>query len=261
MSLLQIALVQMRCEKGTIDDNLAATQAYVQEAAARGVDIICFPEMSITGYVDPNRQSEAILRVDGPEVARFAELTRATNITAIAGIVEANPGGKPFITQVVARGGRLLGAYRKRTIVGDEEPWFAPGGPVPVFAHPKARFSVAICADIDSPDVFAVGAQQGAQIVFEAAAPGLYGAQATRDWRSGFAWWQGECMSKLGQYARDNHVFIAVATQAGRTVDEDFPGGGYVFGPDGGCLAATPDWSEGVLYASIAAQSSGKETA
>ena len=64
-------------------------------------------------------------------------------------------------------------------------------------------------------------------------------------------WWRDECRSKLGGYARDNRVYIAVATQAGRTVDEDFPGGGYVFGPDGSCLSATPDWLEGVLYAII----------
>jgi predicted amidohydrolase len=123
---------------------------------------------------------------------------------------------------------------------------------VPVFSHPRARFSIAICADIGSPEVFAAGARQGAQVIFEAAAPGLYGEQATRDWRSGYEWWRGECMTKISQYARDNRVPIAVATQAGRTIDEDFPGGGFVFGADGSCLAATPDWSTGTLYATIA---------
>jgi predicted amidohydrolase len=136
--------------------------------------------------------------------------------------------------------------------VNEEAAWFAPGqDPVPVFAHPATTFGVAICADIDSPAVFAESSRQGARLVFEAAAPGLYGSQAERDWRAGFEWWRGECMSKLGRYARDNGVHIAVATQAGRTVDEDFPGGGYLFAPDGACVAATPDWSEGVLYATI----------
>jgi predicted amidohydrolase len=241
----------MRCEKGAIDQNLAATQHYLQQAAGRGADIACFPEMSITGYIDPNRQPEAILRLDGPEVERFLQMTRGTAVTAIAGMIEANPAGKPFITQIVARGGELLGFYRKQTIVDEETEWFAPGTGVPIFEHPKARFSLAICADIDSAEVFAAGARQGAQVIFESAAPGLYGAQARRNWQSGYEWWRGECYEKLGRYARDNQVSIAVATQAGRTVDEDFPGGGYVFGPDGGCLAATPDWSEGILYARI----------
>jgi predicted amidohydrolase len=248
---LHVALVQIRCEKGAIDDNLAAIQASIQAADSRGVDVICFPEMSITGYIDPNQRPEAVLRVGSPEVDRFARLTEGTTITALAGIVEANPAGKPFITQLVASQGRLCGTYRKLTIADDEIEWFAPGAGVPIFAHPKTQFSVAICADIDSPEVFAAGARQGARVIFEAAAPGLYGPQATRDWRSGYEWWRGECMTKLAQYARDNRVPIAVATQAGRTIDEDFPGGGFVFGPDGSCLAATPDWSAGTLYAII----------
>ncbi len=39
-----------------------------------------------------------------------------------------------------------------------------------------------------------------------------------------------------------------MATQAGRTVDEDFPGGGYVFAPDGQRLYATPNWSPRAVY-------------
>ena len=79
-------------------------------------------------------------------------------------------------------------------------------------------------------------------------APGLYGEQATRNWRSGFEWWQGECRKYLSRWARRHGIWVAVATQAGRTVDEDFPGGGYVFAPDGQRLFATPDWSPGAAY-------------
>jgi len=250
---MHIGLVQMRCEKGAIDENLAAIEAAIQAADSRGVDIICFPEMSITGYIDPAQRPEAVLTLDGPEVARFVEMTSGSQIVAIAGIVEVNPLGKPFITQIVARAGQLLGAYRKLTIIREEAEWFAPGSAVPIFAPPGPPFSLAICADIENPAVFAAGARQGARVVFEAAAPGLYGSQATRDWQAGFEWWRGECHTKLGRYARDNRVYIAVATQAGRTVDEDFPGGGYLFGPDGSCLAATLDWSEGIFYATIPA--------
>ena len=276
MNTITIGLVQMRCEKGAVAENLAAIQRHIQEGISQGADILCFPEMSITGYLDPNRWPEAILRLDGPEVARFVAMTAGAPITALAGLVEANPDGKPFITQIVARSGQLMGCYRKKTIIDEEAAWFSPGAAVPVFAHPKATFGVSICADIDDPAIFAEIARQGAverevraagesagtqfpqapaaegaRIIFEAAAPGLYGDQATRNWQSGFAWWRDKCQQQLGQYARDNRVYIAVATQAGRTIDEDFPGGGYLFAPDGSRLSATPDWSEGVLYTSV----------
>ncbi len=255
MDTITIGLVQMRCEKGAVAENLAAIQRHIQEGISRGADILCFPEMSITGYLDPNRWPEAVLRLDEPEVARFVAMTTNAPITALAGLVEANPDGKPFITQIVARGGKLLGYYRKKTIIDEEAAWFSPGtaAPVSVFTHPKGTFGIAICADIEDPTIFAESARQGAgtHIIFEAAAPGLYGDQATRNWQSGYAWWRDKCQQQLGQYARDNSVYIAVATQAARTIDEDFPGGGYLFAPDGSLVSATPDWSEGVLYTSV----------
>lgn len=252
MAALTVALVQMRCEKGAIDANLAGAEEYLRTAEAHRVGIVCFPEASITGYVDPRRYPEAVLRLEGQEVARFVALTRGRPFTALAGIIEVNPAGKPYITQVVARGGELLGWYRKRTIPDDERDCYAPAAETRIFTLADVPFGAAICADIDNPAVFADQARQGARVIFEAAAPGLYGEQATRDWRAGFDWWRGECRTKLGAYAREHRIHICVATQAGRTRDEDFPGGGYLFGPDGSCLYETPDWSEGTLYATIA---------
>jgi (R)-amidase len=253
---LSVALVQMRCEKGAIEANLAATREHLREAARRGAEIVCFPEASITGYVDPSRQPGALIAVDGPEVARFVALTAEAGVIALGGIIEAHPerpDGLPFITQIVARGGEVLGVYRKRTIPAEEAHLFTPAqfDEPRVFSHPAATFGVAICADIDNPAVFADNARLGARVVFECAAPGLYGAQQTRDWAAGYDWWRGECETKLSRYARENGIFIAAATQAGRTADEDFPGGGYLFGPDGALLAATPDWSAGTLYATL----------
>ena len=49
---------------------------------------------------------------------------------------------------------------------------------------------------------------------------------------------------------RCGRVF-GVATQAGRTVDEDFPGGGYLFDDGGELVAQTGDGSEGMLLADV----------
>jgi len=252
MPELRIALAQMRCEKGDAAANLDTLAGSLRAAARAGAEIAAFPEASITGYVDPERYPEALVRLDGPEVARFAALTRETPVTAIAGIVEDNPHGPPYLTQIVARGGAVVCSYRKRTIPEEEAHLFTPGPPAPaVFRHAGLTCGLAVCADIEDQAVFADCARLGARIVFECAAPGLYGERATRDWRSGFEWWRGECFTKLGRYARGQGIWIAVATQAGRTRDEDFPGGGYLFAPDGRCLQQTSDWSEGVLYVTV----------
>jgi predicted amidohydrolase len=249
--LFTIGLIQMHCEKSAIAENLNLITHYYDEAVDLGVDIVGFPEMSITGYADPTRYPDAILRLDGPAVSQVLEMTRGHPTTLLIGLIEANPRGKPYITQIAVRDGELVGLYRKRTIIEEEVEWFTPGDVVPVFAHGDLTFGIAICADIDNQKVFSACAQGGAQIVFELAAPGLYGEQATRDWQSGFEWWRDKCQKQLSQYARQHGIWIAVATQAGRTVDEDFPGGGYLFAPDGRRLYATPDWSPGALYLGI----------
>lgn len=248
---LRIGLIQMRCEKAALAENLAVTSHYFAEAVEKGVDIICFPEMSISGYADPTRYPEAVIQLDGPEVAHILDMTEGIPATVLAGLIEENPEGKPFITQIVVRNGQLLGYYRKITIKDEEEDWFSPGEAVPVFTHKDTIFGIAICADICNEGVFSECARKGAQIVFESAAPGLHGEQETRNWQTGFEWWKNKCKKHLSQYTKKYNMWAVVATQAGRTADEDFPGGGYVFAPDGCRVCATSDWSPGALYVEI----------
>jgi predicted amidohydrolase len=247
----RVGLIQMRCEKAAIAENLERMRAYLAEAAARQVEIVGFPEMCLTGYADPTRYPEARLRLDGPEIARFLDVTQKFPGTVLAGFIEANLDGKPFITHIAARQGVLTGYYRKITIRDEEADWFSAGYSVPVFQHDSSPFGVAICADLKNRQVFSQISAQGARLIFELAAPGLYGAQETRDWQAGFAWWEGECQRYLGSYARDNSAWILVATQAGRTRDEDFPGGAFVFAPDGKRVFATPDGAPGAVFLEI----------
>lgn len=245
---VKIGLVQMRCEKGAIAENLESLSRYLAEAERRGIDIIGFPEMSITGYADPNKYPNAAISLDGKEIDSLLKMTEGRKFSVLAGLIEKNSTGRLFITQIVIRDGKLSGFYRKITLKDEEAEWFSPGEAVTVFKHDDLTFGVSICADIDSEEIFAKCAGQGAQIVFELAAPGLYGEQATRNWRSGYEWWEGECLKYLPGYAKKYGIWIAVATQAGRTVDEDFPGGGYVFSPDGNRVYTTPDWLPGAAY-------------
>jgi len=247
----KIALVQMNCEKAAIDRNLASMRRYIAESRANGADFVCFPEMNLTGYIDPFKQTDAVISLDHRAVREVVRLSGQYAVGVIAGFVERNPAGKPYIHQLAAHHGDLLGSYRKKTIKDEEAQWFSPGDEQPVFTAAGLTFGLSVCADIDDPSIFAEYARKGAAVVFESAAPGLYGEQATRNWSSGFHWWRSNCIEKLGKYAADNKLYIGVATQAGRTIDEDFPGGGYLFDPQGRCAAESGDWSEGILYAAI----------
>jgi predicted amidohydrolase len=251
---LRVALAQMRCEKAAISENLETMASFLIEAEKRDIDIACFPEMSLTGYADPTRYPEAVIALDGPEVGELLKITRSFAGTVLGGLIEKNPNGKPFITHIVARHGKLLGFYRKMTIKDEEVEWFSPGQAVPLFFHDELAFGIAICADIHNRDVFVQCQAQGARVVFELAAPGLYGAQETRNWLTGYEWWQKECQTYLSQYAKELGIWIIVATQAGRTKDEDFPGGGFVFSPDGERVFSTENGKSGVVFLEVPLQ-------
>ncbi len=248
---MRIALVQMRSAKGAPPRNLERMPAYLDEAYGNGADLVCFPEASIGGYGDPGRWREGVLSWDGPQAERLVEWSSRHDAAIIAGMIEDNPDGQPFLSQAVIASGKLCGAYRNHTIAEDETGRFTQGETFPMFSHAGVEFGPAICADYANPQVFAEYAGKGAKVVFLSAAPGLDEAQATRNWRRGYDWWRSECHEKLGAFAKEYGMHIAVATQAGRTADEDFPGGGYAFSPSGACIAETADWAEGILLADI----------
>ena len=257
---LRIGLIQMRSEKGAVDNNLAEIAGYIRRANRKGVDILGLPEASITGYHDPRKYSRAIISTEGPELATLLRMTRKRKPLVLAGIIEKNPNGKPFTTQVIIREGRLEGVYRKQKVDQDngsdgsgfhEDEWFSAGNMTRVFDYDGLKYGIAICADIGNETIFADYARQGAKIIFELAAPGLYGLQSTRDWDSGYKWWEGVCREHFEKYAKKYDLWIAVATAAGRTIDEDFPGGGYLFAPNGERVYATKDWNSCEVYLEI----------
>src|SRR5512133_12405 len=131
--MARIGLIQMHCEKAAIKKNLATIAYYLEEAALLNLDIIGFPEMSLTGYADPNKYPEAVLNLHGPEVQQLLRLTEQYSVTALVGLIEGNPSGKPFITQIAVRRGVLQDYYRKITIKDEETEWFSAGQKVPVF--------------------------------------------------------------------------------------------------------------------------------
>lgn len=250
--MCRVGLIQMMCEKGALDRNRRTMAAVLEQAARFDVDVVGFPEMNLTGYADAARFPQSVVELAGPEVERTVALTAAYPFAVLFGIEEHNPAGKPFITQILARRGQILGHYRKITIEEEEVNWFTPGnGDVLVFDAGGARLGVSICADLHNESVFAACREQGAEIVLELAAPGLYGEQSQRNWQSGYAWWEGDCRRYLGAQAQSQGLWIAVATQAGRTIDEDFPGGAFVFAPSGERLFTTSDGSPGAVYLDI----------
>ena len=81
----------MFCEKANIKGNLESHFTRIDEAERKGIDILVFPEASITGYTDRGGYPEAIIRPDGPEIEALRRKTNERKVIVLAGFIEANP--------------------------------------------------------------------------------------------------------------------------------------------------------------------------
>jgi predicted amidohydrolase len=248
---VRILLAALRCEKGAVRDNLALHERVLREARDSGCALAVFPEMSLTGSVNPARTPEQLLTLDDPAVAAMARLTKETGVAAAFGLSERGPGDAAHITQVAAAGGRVVGMQRKRHLGDDEESYTAADEDATLEID-GARYAIAICAEsgVDRPFAHAVAAD--AKLVLFCAAPGLYGRRIDEAaWKRGWEWWRGCGLGDAQRHARERRLWIAMATQAGSTHDEDFPGIAALVDPDGNVRAELPDWREGTLVVDV----------
>lgn len=89
-------------------------------------------------------------------------------------------------------------------------------------------------------------------MIFFCAAPGLYGRRTgEQSWRDGHAWWQTCGLTDARRHAARTRTWVALATQAGSTVDEDFPGLAALVSPDGEVVTRLPDWRAGTLVVEL----------
>jgi predicted amidohydrolase len=249
---MRILLAAMECAKGDPAGNLAAHERVLREAAGLGCRIAVFPEMSLSGSIDPATRSDWLLALSSPYVSSLAALTASYGVAAVFGVAEATTGGLAHITQLYAHSGVVAGVYRKRHL-GDGEDAFTPGRSPALFQLDGLRFGVAICAEggVDYP--FDEPAAAGAEVVFFCAAPGLYGPRRDSevDWRRGYEWWESSGLGDARRHALRTGAWVALTTQAGSTVDEDFPGIAALVAPSGEVVARLPDWRPGLLVVDV----------
>ncbi len=244
-------LAALRCEKGGASENLEQHRRVLADARDAGCAVAVFPEMSLTGSVDPSRHPEHLVALDDPVIAELAAVTAATGVAAVFGISERGAGAAAYITQIVAARGRIVGVQRKRHL-GDDEVGYTAADDDATFEIAGARCAIAICAEGGVERPFAHAEDTDAEIVLFCAAPGLYGRRIDEAaWRRGWEWWRGCGIGDAQRHARERHLWIAIATQAGSTHDEDFPGVAALIDPDGNVCAELPDWREGTLIVDV----------
>jgi predicted amidohydrolase len=137
----------------------------VEQAAARGADIVCLPEgLTIVG--NGLTHSQAAEAVPGPTTAFLGELAKRLRVWIVAGLYERS-GSRIYNTAVlIGRAGALAGRYRKVSLPDEEiEDGLTPGSDTPVFDTDFGRVGLMICWDSSYPEVARALAARGAEVI------------------------------------------------------------------------------------------------
>lgn len=243
---MRLLLTAVTCQKSDVDANLARHLQLLEEGRDRGCDLVLLPEMSLTGSA-----TGAACDLNAGAVAELVRATGDPGPALCFGLVEAGPAGTaPYITQVVAARGGIQGVHRKAGLGEDEDGTYRPGPPAEPVAVSGWACSFAVCAEIGTAPPYDVAAA----LVLGPSAPGLYGPRraSDADWRRGFAWWRGSVLADAARLLGPGR-WLAVSTQCGATVDEDFPGWAALVAPGGTVVDELPDWREGTLVVDVPA--------
>jgi len=235
----------MRVAVSQPEENLRKAEAWISEASRRGSDIICFPEMNITGYdVDAGLRRSAE-PLPGAISERLCAMARRHATVILAGLAEQAADGGVFASHVVAAPEGWRGVYRKLHIAPPESAVFTAGRNVPVFDAAGIRFGIELCYDAHFPDLSTRLALQGVHAIFMPhASPRGTPEEKRASW-----------MRHLPARAFDNGVFVVACNQTGDNgAGMVFPGVALVFGPDGRLIAADAAGREGLLLATLDAE-------
>jgi len=263
MKNFKLALVQQQSLVGRKEQNFENAVRWAQKAGKAGADLLCLPELNITGHAGcPEMVHQAERVPDGPSVAALCEVARRLDLFICAGIAE-DERGIHYNTQFLVGPDGYIGKQRKVHLSGDEYFFFRHGTDVPVMELPMVRVGIIICYDNSFPELSRCLAVKGAELLLSvhAARIGKWPRDAAGRRKALAA--NKESWRRL-HYARavDNGCYVGLCDAVGRAaagikgVEANHAGGCMVVNPDGSVLAESrsKDIREEMLIAELDAR-------
>jgi N-carbamoylputrescine amidase len=234
-----VALVQMRCSTDP-DANLRRACAALREAAGRGAQVACLPELFRTQYfcqVEDAALFDLAEPIPGPTTEALAAVARETGMVVVGSIFERRTAGVYHNTAVVLDAdGSLRGRYRKMHIPDDplyyEKYYFTPGDlGFQAIDTRFARVGTLVCWDQWYPEAARLTALKGAEVLFYPTAIGWHPAEKAEFGEAQANAWE----TVQRAHAISNGLFVAAVNRVGH---EGPAGGGIEFW--GGSFLADP---------------------
>jgi len=160
---MKIASAQINCTVGEIQQNLDEHYQIIKIAIEKGVKLITFPEMSITGYCREEGEKLAFKEND----YRLDKLIKMSAIGDIHIVVGApiKIKDKLYIGAFVIYPNKSIGIYTKQYLHDGEELFYSSSMNYnPIIKINQEIISLAICADINNENHPSVASKNGSTI-------------------------------------------------------------------------------------------------
>ena len=248
----KVGLVQMHCTPDP-DENLERAAQFVRDAAQRGANVVCLPELFRAQYFCQREDTELFNLAEpipGPSTERLGEVAREEKVTVIASLFERRAPGLYHNTAVtLGTDGAVLGMYRKMHIPDDplyyEKYYFTPGDlGFRALDTASGRIGTLVCWDQWYPEGARLTALQGANVLFFPTAIGWHPYEKAEHGTAQYEAWQtiqrAHAIANGVYVVSPNRVGVEHGDVRGNRVEGEgleFWGGSFIADPFGRVLA------------------------
>ncbi|WDV45664.1 hypothetical protein PV797_19545 [Clostridiaceae bacterium M8S5] len=222
--MIKISAVTMNSKYNDIDYNINQIEEYALIAKDADSSIVCFPELSISGYSIYNPK-EVAQTLDCEAIARVSNIAVKNNITVLAGLIERE-NNHIYITHVVLFPDGKIEKYRKTHLGRHEKKHITEGNELNVFSididGKRLSFGIALCYDNHFPEAITSMVLKGAHIVFCPHASLMDAKRRIKTWQK-----------YMCARAYDNRIYVVAMNAFGYSNDKYFGGGLAIWSPYG----------------------------
>lgn len=244
---MHVAVAQVGSIPGDVDANLRKHLTMIDAARACGVEVLVFPELSLTGH---GAGAEALRLAVGRDDRVVAAIAHASgDMCTVFGAIEEAAAAQFYNAAIAVRDDEVAFVHRKVNLATygklDDGKHFAAGAHVGTFdLDSRWRAGLLICADTWNPPLVHLAAAQGATILL---APVSSALEAVGDGFDNPRGWK----TNLRFHAMTYGLPVLMANRVGTEGDLTFWGGSRILDPFGRVLAQAEGRGEELVRATL----------